>query len=142
MFAWRHVMGRTILVKALALATILSALSFSTPGAEEILHHGSKVDSEGSGIDCLSCHDGLIATSVKYSVDIGNFFCGHPINRDYPPVRTSDLYLPVEQVTGAGIRLLNGQVTCISCHNLKNPEKPHLAVPLDHSDLCFSCHKI
>jgi len=135
-------MKGTVLRKALALAAIFSALSFSTPGAEEILHYGGKVDSEGSGIGCLSCHDGLIAPSVKLTVTIGNFFCGHPINRDYPPVNNPESYLPIEQVTAAGIKLLNGQVTCISCHNLKNPEKPHLAVTIDKSDLCFSCHKI
>jgi predicted CXXCH cytochrome family protein len=135
-------MKGTVLAKAVALAAILSALSISAPGAEEIPHYGSTVDSEGSGIDCLSCHDGLIAKSVKLSVTIGNYFCGHPINRDYPPVDKPELYLPVERVTAAGIKLLNGQVTCISCHNLKNPEKPHLTVTLDKSDLCFSCHKI
>jgi len=135
-------MKRNLLMKALALAAVLSALSISSPGAEEILHHGHKVDSEGSSIDCLSCHDGVIAKPVMLSITVGNYFCNHPVNRDYPPVDKSEAYLPVEQVTGAGIKLLNGQVTCISCHNLKNPNAPHLAVPLDKSDLCFTCHKI
>ena len=135
-------MKRTVLVKSIALAAILTALSFSTPRAEEILHHGDLVDSEGSAYDCLSCHDGLIAASIKLSTKIGIYFCNHPVNRDYPPVDKSDSYLPIEQLTGAGIKLLKGQVTCISCHNLKNPEKSHLAVPLDKSDLCFNCHII
>jgi len=135
-------MKRTVLIKGVALAVILSALSFSTPGTGEILHHGNLVDSEGSAYDCLSCHDGVIASFIKFSTNIGIYFCNHPVNRDYPPAGKSDFYKPVDQVTGAGIKLLHGQVTCISCHNLKNLEKPHLAVPLDKSDLCFSCHKI
>jgi hypothetical protein len=135
-------MTRTILVRRLALAAILSALFVSTPGAEEILHHGIIAESEGNVYDCLSCHDGLIALSAKISVNIGNFFCGHPVNRDYPQDKKSAFYLPIEEVTNAGIKLLNGQVTCISCHNLKNPDQYHLSVPLDKSSLCFTCHKI
>jgi hypothetical protein len=135
-------MTKTILVRRLALAGILSALLVSTPGAEELLHHEILVESEGNANDCLSCHDGLTAPAAKISVKIGNFFCGHPINRDYPPDKKSEFYLPIEQVTNAGIKLLNGQVTCISCHNLKNPEKYHLTVPIDKSYLCFTCHII
>lgn len=135
-------MKGALLVKALVLAAILSALSISAAGAEEILHHGLKADSEGSSTDCLSCHDGVLAKPVMLSVTVGNYFCSHPINRNYPPVNSQDAYRTVEQVTAAGIKLSNGQVSCISCHNLKNPNAPHLAVPLDKSDLCFTCHKI
>jgi len=135
-------MGRTILTNGFALAAIFTALTYSSPGAEELQHHGVIANSEGSAFECLSCHDGMIAKTVKYSVSIGSFFCGHPINRNYPPVDNPEFYHPIEQVVDAGIKLLHGQVTCISCHNLKNPEKPHLAAPLDRSDLCFSCHKV
>jgi doubled CXXCH motif protein len=129
-------------VKGVALAAIFLALSFSTPGAEEILHYGDKVDSEGGVTDCLSCHDGLIAPAVKLSITMGNFFNNHPINMDYPPPNSNDSFQPIEKITAAGIKLLHGKVSCISCHNLKNPEKPHLAVTIDKSDLCFTCHKI
>lgn len=135
-------MKRTVLLNRLVLAAVLTALSFSAPGAEEISHHGDIVDSEGSATDCLHCHDGLTATAIKSLTTIGRFFCNHPINRDYPPAGMAEAYQPLEQITGAGIKLLKGQVTCISCHNLKNTDKFHLAVPLDKSDLCFSCHKI
>ena len=135
-------MKRTTLGKRLALTAILSALSFSTPKAEEILHYGVSVDSEGNAYGCVACHDGLLATPIKLSTKTGNYLCTHPVNRDYPPATKADDYLPVEELTKAGIKLLKGQVSCISCHNLKNPEKPHLAVPLDKSNLCFNCHKI
>jgi len=134
--------NRTILVKGLALATVLLALSISTPRAEKIIHHGVIADSEGNVFDCLSCHDGLVATEIKLSTKIGNYFCNHPVNRDYPPAGKIDAYKPEEQVTSAGIKLVNGQVSCISCHNLNNREKYQLAVPLDNSNLCFSCHII
>lgn len=134
-------MARTGRVKELALVVIFSAITCSTPGAEELQHHGVRADAEGNAFECLSCHDGLIASQVHMNTKLGNYFCNHPVNRDYPPPENSD-YLPLESVTGAGIRLLHGQITCISCHNLKNSEKYHLVVPLDNSNLCFNCHKI
>ena len=135
-------MKRTILVTGLALAAILSSHYYSTPRAEEVLHHGVSADSEGSVNDCLGCHDGTIGSTVTLSTMIGNFLGSHPVNRDYPPVGKSASYAPVEMVNSAGIRLVNGQVTCITCHNLKNQGKYHLAVTIDGSDLCFKCHKI
>jgi len=135
-------MGRTIQVKGFALAAIFSALACSSPGAEEIEHHGVMADSESNAYECLSCHDGQVGAPVQLSTKVGKHSCDHPVNRDYPPAKKQADYLPLESVTDAGIKLLNGQVTCISCHNLKSPEKDHLAVPLDNSNLCFSCHKI
>jgi len=142
MFSWGSVMGKAIRVQRLALAAALTALTYSSPGAEEIRHHGVLADSEADAIACLSCHDGQIASPIKLSTIRGNFFCNHPVNRDYPPDDKPADYLPLESVAEAGIRLLNGQVSCISCHNLKNPEKYHLAGSLDKSGLCFLCHKI
>jgi len=135
-------MRKAILVTGLITAAILSPLYYSTPRAEEVPHHGVSADSEGSVNDCLSCHDGTIGTAVSLSTMIGNFIGSHPVNRDYPPFGKSASYAPVEMVTSAGIKLVNGQVTCITCHNLKNQEKYHLAVPIDGSGLCFKCHKI
>jgi len=133
-------MGRTI--HRFVMAAIFSALACSSPGAEEIEHHGVRADSEGSAYECLSCHDGVLAAQIHMSTKTGNYLCTHPVNRDYPPPRKQADYLPLEEVTAAGIKLLQGQISCISCHNLKNPEKLHLVVPLDNSNLCFNCHKI
>jgi predicted CXXCH cytochrome family protein len=135
-------MKRAIVEAGVAMTVALSALYLSAPRAEEVLHHGVTVDSEGSVADCLSCHDGQIGKPVSVSSMIANYFGSHPVNRDYPPPDKSDFYVPAELVASAGIRLVNGQVTCISCHNLKNPEKYHLADSIDGSDLCFKCHKI
>ena len=135
-------MERTIQLKRFVMAAIFSALACTSPGAEEIEHHGVRADSEGTAYECLSCHDGVIAAQIHMSTKTGNYLCTHPVNRDYPPPRKHTEYLPLEEVTAAGIRLLQGQITCISCHNLKNPEKPHLVVPLDNSNLCFNCHRI
>lgn len=135
-------MKRTLLVAGLTMVSILSPLYYSTPRAEEILHHEVMADSDGSVYDCLSCHDGTIGSSVTLSTMIGNFFSNHPVNRDYPPVGKSEFYVPEEMVAIAGIKLVNGQITCITCHDLKNQGKDHLVKSLDRSGLCFSCHII
>lgn len=135
-------MERTILMKRLVLSAIVSALACTSPWAEEIEHHGVMADSESSAYECLSCHDGQIAKQIHTTDKLGRYLCTHPINRDYPPADKRTEYLPLETVTAAGIKLLQGQITCISCHNLKNPEKPHLVEPLDKSDLCFNCHRL
>ena len=137
-----YVMKRTLWVTGLAMVAILSPLFYSTPRAGEILHHEVMADSEGSVYDCLSCHDGTIGSPVTLSTMIGNFFGNHPVNRDYPPVGKSEFYVPEEMVAIAGIKLVNGQITCITCHNLKNQKKYHLIMSMDKSDLCFNCHII
>jgi len=122
------------------MAAILPALLASTPRAEEVDHHGMIVDSESDVYECLSCHDGVIGKPITLSTMIGKYFCNHPVHRDYPPSDKADFYIPEEVLTSSGIKLVNGQITCISCHNLKNQEKFHLAVTIDRSDLCFKCH--
>lgn len=135
-------MNKTFLLTGLTVIAILSPLYYSTSGAEEVLHNGFMTDSEGGVYDCLSCHDGTIGSSVTLSTMIGNFIDKHPVNRDYPPIDKSEFYVPEEMVAVSGIKLVNGQITCISCHNLKNQEKYHLAMSMENSSLCFGCHKI
>jgi doubled CXXCH motif protein len=135
-------MKRTALVTGFGMAAVLSVLYLAAPKAEEVPHHGFTVDSEGSVEDCMNCHDGRVSTNVSLNTMVGKYFGNHPVNRDYPPVGNSDTYVPVELVVSAGIKLVAGQITCISCHNLKNQERYHLAVTLDKSNLCYNCHRI
>lgn len=38
------------------------------------------------------------------------------------------------------MQLPNGVVSCVSCHNLYGREKDLLSVPIEGSELCFTCH--
>ena len=49
-------------------------------------------------------------------------------------------YAPVGSLQGKGIRLFNGKLSCVSCHDLKNSTKYNLVMDNSSSALCFSCH--
>jgi predicted CXXCH cytochrome family protein len=140
-------MRKILYVLSSLLGLLLLFLFMRTLSAETIAHHGYMVNAEGSPVECLACHDGSAATSVANCVGIncnlpkGSPGNSHPVSKPYPPEGREDDYLPANQVTAAGIRLVNGQVSCISCHDLKNPGAQHLIINNGKSTLCLSCHK-
>jgi predicted CXXCH cytochrome family protein len=100
--------------------------------AEVVLHHGFSVSNKANVLECQSCHDGSIARA--------RFLDDHPVNMPYPPIYKRSKFKDSAMVKAAGIKLVHGLVTCVSCHNLANPKLPHLVIELDHSKLCFTCH--
>ncbi len=138
-------MKKNFVISFVGLPVILFAVSVSQPRAELVQHYGSTVDSQGDAATCLSCHDGSIAEGISTCLSATcnfNNLHSHPINKDYPPPITTGkrFYYPVSQIKAAGITLLNGQISCISCHNLANQNPPHLVMNNDKSRLCLTCH--
>jgi len=126
------------------LITAAAAIAFSLAVlfAEELHHYGSMVDSEGSTADCMKCHDG----SRELRPGKGKIapVRSHKVLVKYPPPGRGNAFKPLAEVLAAGIKLENGMLTCISCHDLNNPNKNHLAVETNTSGyaqkLCYSCH--
>jgi|WetSurMetagenome_2_1015567.scaffolds.fasta_scaffold302254_2 hypothetical protein len=106
--------------------------------AEQIQHHGILVESEGTARDCVSCHDPSLAGDPRYCTTKCGIITSHSIDRDYPPVENRELYASLEEVTARGVKLINGKVSCVSCHNLNNPGRFHLVA--DSRELCIICH--
>ncbi len=131
-------MSRWLLASEILLTVVLCTLSPTGLYAGQISHHGSMVDSEGSPQLCLSCHDESLAGNITFCTVKCTVLSSHSILKDYPPAKNSDLYAPVDMVAAQGIKIVNGKVTCISCHDLKNPRKFHLVV--EHPELCVICH--
>ncbi len=116
---------------ALLSATLLVC---STGHAQLLQHHGHAVDSENPAI-CLSCHEGKTASGRRVCAAPSS----HPVFIDYP--QSTEEFKDADGLAAAGIRLQNGQVTCISCHNLQHREsRYHLAVENTRSRLCLTCH--
>ena len=99
-------------------------------------------------MECLACHDGVLAREAKHRVFNGNWqrvksietiLGAHPIGMDYDQYRWRKEYVPVEMLP-ADMVLMNGKVTCVTCHNLLGKTRKYLAVDNDKSRLCFSCH--
>ena len=102
---------------------------------------------------CLSCHNGSVASSTIGAAHamfrdpndrIGGGFDirDHPIGVVYP-VRAEG-YRPRAAVESDGrVKLSNGRVECISCHDHHEEEgNPHLLVmPNKRSALCLVCHE-
>lgn len=106
--------------------------------AKKIEHHGFSVNAEGSTLDCLSCHDGSAAGSIRSCSVKCDFSSSHSILKPYPPAQSRGSYAPLAEVKRRGIRIRGGKVTCISCHNLNNPASGHLVI--ESAKLCQACH--
>jgi predicted CXXCH cytochrome family protein len=107
---------------------------------------GQRVDIDTFSFNCIACHD-CNATScylVKLRsagdppvTGITSLSANHPIGMDYGSavVQSRGSFRRAENIT-----FVAGRVGCLSCHTPLNPEGRHLAVNLDGSGLCFSCH--
>ncbi len=49
-------------------------------------------------------------------------------------------YAPAALLPSRGIKLQNGKVTCLSCHDITNPESNHLIRVKFGGSLCKNCH--
>jgi hypothetical protein len=129
-------MKKYITVVGFAIVFILSAAGAR---AQEIKHHGTLVDEEGTHDGCLACHDGSMARRA----DVCTFNCSsstpHSILKRYPPRGKKRFYASRQDVAAKGVRIVNGTLTCISCHNLRNPAKGHLVVD-GQGRHCTICH--
>lgn len=134
-------MKRIVIISSLGLAFILLVLCLASTRAELVQHHGATVDSRGDAASCLRCHDGSTAQGISTCIGIRcEFASSHPVNRDYPPVGNRNKFVSAEEIKAAGVVLINGQVTCVSCHELTNPDRFHLIKDNRNSNLCIQCH--
>lgn len=97
---------------------------------------------------CLGCHDGTIASRIELGEPASehvasarvDFRHDHPVGVAYP--RTDRGYHPAARVRQRGIRLPDGRVECVSCHDPHNAwgQPAMLAVSNRRSALCLTCH--
>jgi predicted CXXCH cytochrome family protein len=95
-----------------------------------VAHMGNSNDIEANIRDCLQCHDGSIGKLVPTGVEQG----GHPVDV---------LYLVkngYKRIKTRKIVLVQGKVTCLSCHNPYKTDKERLVMSNEGSGLCLTCH--
>lgn len=139
--------------KALAVIAAISALIASGNdcfGAVKFrtVHFGQLVDNEADSSECLSCHDSMSGTGVGFrdwrhsssTNPLGN----HPIEIPYPAEWSgNNKYALPSDIGKSGLRLLEGKVTCITCHDLRLFKRKNLLpAPVENSTLCFLCHRV
>ncbi|MFQ5552175.1 MAG: cytochrome c3 family protein [Thermoplasmata archaeon] len=102
---------------------------------------------------CLECHDGSLAPNVLNfpSGPSGNgtpwTFCrldspgfNHPIGIDYlsRQAQSGGRLKPI----GFALRLENGKIGCVTCHDSASSLPAKLAMSNDRSALCLTCHNL
>ena len=123
----------------------LGALAVMAAGqvrAEMVTHHTLTVEANGRAEACISCHDGKAAKHVSFCATTCDYASSHAVLKDYPPAGKADKYASPAELQAKGIRLEEGKVTCISCHDLRKTDRYHLVMDNKQSRLCFSCHVI
>jgi len=107
----------------------------------------SRLDS--ISMECIACHDGVLAREAKHRISDGDLNRArsmetikgaHPIGMEYERYsRGNREYVP-ENILPADMVLMNGKVTCVTCHDMLGKNRMHLVVENSRSGLCFSCH--
>ncbi len=97
---------------------------------------------------CLSCHDGSVGSLTKvgmgywrHSEDFFQQDAGlHPIGVDYRKATSLDRSLRPISSLDPRIKLVNGKVSCISCHDPYSTRPMMLVMSNRGSRLCLECH--
>lgn len=115
-------------------------------GGNQAQHAGGSLDSESRR--CLGCHDGVNAIEKAGGSgssglgQFGAFGSEHPIGVVYSPAGRGhrSARLRPSGLLPDTIRLPQGRVSCVSCHNLYARNEHLLSASMDQSALCFTCH--
>ncbi len=101
--------------------------------------------------NCLTCHDGLNASDAGHETglsrslaNLGEKDRNHPIGVLYPQFgkRRAEVPLRPAAALPATVQLPGGMVSCVSCHDLYQPDRNRLSVPINDSRLCLTCHDL
>jgi len=109
---------------------------------------GSSIDE--ISIQCLACHDGLMAKGADTTIQTkppSSIFCcphggsmNHPIGMNYRVSRRQGANLRSLNGLDKSIKLFRGRVGCGSCHDPYSKNRKMLVINNDRNGLCLECH--
>lgn len=115
-------------------------------GNSSALSHAAKGEETRQ---CMTCHDGSVATDVGAHRMGGDRSYGseddHPVEISYRPdaaLRSSDVVLKPLNRVDHRVRVFGSYVGCGSCHSTYSRNKDLLVIPNAGSQLCMSCHQV
>ncbi|HUU83466.1 MAG TPA: cytochrome c3 family protein [Phycisphaerae bacterium] len=112
---------------------------------------GQRGPLDAASRSCLTCHDGVTAVESvnptggsRRGRSLADRGRNHPVGMAYPShrSRSRDSAFRPAALLPKEVELPNGRVSCISCHNLYGQDRARLAVPIEQSKLCFTCHQM
>jgi predicted CXXCH cytochrome family protein len=93
----------------------------------------------------MACHDGVSAGEFDNATPwsrgagaMGDHRRNHPVGVAYPRNPRGSFRHPAQLPDQ--VRLPDGKVSCVSCHDLYTQEPDLLSVPIYESKLCMTCH--
>gem|GEM_PF-2114484 len=136
----------------LALAVTLVTAPVLMPGAQEtngrcrdataLRQDSAKGENSAA---CLSCHDGMMALDIALADstdDKESPLHNHPVRISYQTAYSRD---PAGYISPSmldqRVKLVNGEVQCVSCHAVSPQGRWMLARSNARSALCLSCHR-
>lgn len=90
-------------------------------------------------IQCLECHGDKGEVSVDANQIMRHGSVNHPIGRSYAAAERYGGYKPAAMLP-KNIRLPNGMVSCVSCHEPYSKTHGKAVMANTGSALCFGCH--
>lgn len=131
----------------------------ATTGARHrvgVVHMKFTADQQGGPLDkisrmCLSCHDGSVGALGDVEVRSGSWKHGVALSR-YDPQGSHPIGVKYQRAFARrggfrppgsldpAIKLVDGKVSCRSCHDLYSKEQALLVVSNAGSRLCLGCH--
>jgi len=133
-------MKRLRWICCVAALDVLAVMATAQARAEMVSHHTVTVEANGLADVCISCHDGKTAKHVSFCTVKCDYSSSHVVFKIYPQAGKAARYAPAAALQAKGIKLEDGKVTCISCHDLRKPGRYHLVMDNTKSRLCFVCH--
>jgi len=91
---------------------------------------------------CGKCHNGDIAHDITVKMLGTDLRNDHPISMRYAGLAFKDTdFRPPDTPDGFanGVKLYDGQVECMTCHNVHDPSR-ELLLRANAEVLCFTCH--
>lgn len=115
------------------------------PTTDSAMH--MRINAEDNIESCGKCHNGSVAHDISVKVIGTDLRNDHPISMQYAGLGFADPdFRPApnpdasnNRVFSNGVKLYNGYVECMTCHNVHDPSK-ELLLRENAERLCLTCH--